>query len=345
MAKTSVPKLNTQIYEEATQWFVEFRSGDADERARRAFSEWVRVSPEHVRAYLEIAAIWNEGEMLDSERRYGDKIAVELAEIDNVLPLAEAPRQLLTQPASVDAPRSKVTRRNAIAATLLIVGSSLFAWLYLNEGIYRAGIGEQRSLMLADGSMVQLNSRSRIQVHLTDDERRVELLEGQALFLVAKDSTRAFVVTSDGVAVRAVGTQFDVYKRPDGTSVTVLEGQVEVASKSSAVVAGAAVLLTAGEQLMVTPDGANEPRRADVVAATAWTQRRIVFDSATLSDVAQEFNRYNVRQIVLKDADMTNFHISGVFSSTDPTSLIRFLRERPGIEVVESEDEIQISRR
>ena len=132
MAKTSVPKLNTQIYEEATQWFVEFRSGDADERARRAFSEWVRVSPEHVRAYLEIAAIWNEGEMLDSERRYGDKIAVELAEIDNVLPLAEAPRQLLTQPASVDAPRSKVTRRNAIAATLLIVGSSLCAWLYLN---------------------------------------------------------------------------------------------------------------------------------------------------------------------------------------------------------------------
>ncbi|MGH8242905.1 MAG: FecR family protein [Steroidobacteraceae bacterium] len=344
MSNAGARRLNTQIYEEATNWFVEFRAGDADEAARRVFSEWVRVSPQHVRAYLEIAAIWNEGAALDPERRYGDEELVALAVNDTVVSLPGGTPATPTDAHPVAASRPAFTRRFAMAATVLLAMGVLFSWLKLNEGVFRTGAGEQRSLVLADGSTVQLNSRSKLRVRFGEDQRDVELLEGQALFQVAKDAERPFVVKADGVAVRAVGTQFDVYKRKDSTTVTVLEGKVEVASDTSAQAVGKGIVLAAGEQVTVTSAGANEPRHADVAAATAWTQRRIVFDSATIADVAQEFNRYNARQIVLQDTDMTYLKNSVEFTSTDPTSLIRFLRERPGIAITETDGEIQVSR-
>ncbi len=81
---------------------------------------------------------------------------------------------------------------------------------------YATGIGEQRSIVLADGSTVDLNSRSKIRIRFSSERRGVELIEGQALFKVAKDHARPFVVDSDGTRVRAVGTQFDVYRKRRG---------------------------------------------------------------------------------------------------------------------------------
>jgi len=95
-------------------------------------------------------------------------------------------------------------------------------------------VGEQRSIALADGSIIDLNARSRIRVRLSKDERDVELLQGQALFHVAKDNSRPFVVRSDTTVVRAVGTEFDVYRKKNGTVITVLEGRVVVESPYAA---------------------------------------------------------------------------------------------------------------
>jgi hypothetical protein len=106
----------------------------------------------------------------------------------------------------------------------------------------------------------------------------------------------------------------------------------------------AGVLLSAGEQVTVTPrEVLPAPTPADVAAATAWTERRLIFEGARLSDVAQEFNRYNRRQLVLEGTQLSDFHVSGVFSSTDPTSLIRFLRAQPGMKLTETDKEIRIA--
>jgi transmembrane sensor len=386
MERKVQPKLNTQIYEEACDWFVEFRGGDLDTKARREFDLWVRKSPEHLAAYLEIAAIWNEGPSLDPKQEWpADTLIAQAAEDpDNVVQLS---RGSPDDPSHVtpiaeltaDFPHRRIPWPRA-AAAIASVGFAIGALIwtqYFRVPTYTTAIGEQRSIALADGSVVELNSRSKIQIRYSQQERDVDLLEGQALFHVAKDHARPFVVAADGTRVRAVGTQFDVYEKASGTVVTVVEGRVAIlragaaeldasdglasGSAISDISASAststltdfntptsdipnAVYLSAGEQLTVTPKTEQKTAHPNVASATAWTQRQLVFESASLSDVAEEFNRYNGRQLVIQDPKLYDFHISGVFSSTDPASLIRFLRQRPGVKVIETASEIRVAR-
>jgi len=106
----------------------------------------------------------------------------------------------------------------------------------------------------------------------------------------------------------------------------------------------APIYLSAGEQLVVTPVAMRKADHPNMAIATAWTQRQLAFEYALLSDVAEEFNRYNERQLVIEDPALYDFHITGVFSSSDPASLVRFLRERPGVRVTETASEIRVSK-
>jgi transmembrane sensor len=408
-------KMNTQIYEEAGAWFVECRGGDLDDAGRRDFDRWLRKSPEHLSAYIEIAAIWNEGPQFDADNKWSVEILISQArEADegSVTPLNNASAARLgtasdvkslrafrgssdAQEPEISRPRTSAWRRSAIAASVaaLTLAAGVFALWQFAAPTYATALGEQRSIQFDDGSTVDLNSRSKIRVRYSKQERDIELLEGQALFHVAHDVNRPFIVAVGATRVRAVGTEFDVYKKSNGTVVTVVEGRVSVystpelqrsdkagksmpsvpappqaavgatpvavpASRESenlpAPVAGpatasdpgigAVLLLAAGEQATVTTDATLKTANANIAGATAWREREIVFESATLSEVAEEFNRYNDRQLLIEDPALYDFHISGVFSSTDPESLIRFLRQRPGVRVSETGREIRVEK-
>jgi transmembrane sensor len=433
MDRQARSKMNNQIYEEACTWFVECRAGDLDDAGRREFDRWLRKSPEHLSSYLEIAAIWNAGPQLDPTAKWSADMLIEHALSsgdDNVVPLhgvalgettapgaapasaVSAQESLTTEPAqALTAVRTRATaphnawftswRRFAIAASVLAIVGGALTMLELSSPIYATALGEQRSLQFEDGSTVELNSRSKIRVKYSKAERDVELIEGQALFHVAHDVRRPFIVAVGATRVRAVGTQFDVYKRSNGTVVTVVEGRVAVYSAprefmsqtsgdaprlspiealppkrparlssgartpSGSSPTGAALppdgetsprnspgvgltsssfLVSAGEQLTVTAEVAQKTASPNIAGATAWRDREIVFEAATLSDVAEEFNRYNQHKLVIEDPELYGFHISGIFSSTDPDSLIKFLRERPGVKVTEASGEIRIER-
>jgi transmembrane sensor len=101
--------------------------------------------------------------------------------------------------------------------------------------------------------------------------------------------------------------------------------------------------LSAGEQVTVDSATASKPKRANVAATTAWTQQRLVFFRTPLTEVAEEFNRYNKRQLAVRDTELRTFHVSGTFSSTDPASLIRFLRAQPELQVSETSSEIDVT--
>ena len=373
-------KFNMQIYEEACDWFIECRAGDLDNAARAEFDRWLRKSPEHQGAYLEIAAIWNEGPSLDPSNRWGpDELIVQAAEDPaNIIAWERTrstshhtpppvPNRTETNERTTAATFPGRRRLFAIAASVLLATAALATYMLTTSGVYATALGEQRSLPLSDGSTVELNSLSKIRVGYTEHQRTVDLLQGQALFHVAKDATRPFIVRIGETRVRAVGTQFDVYRKPDGTIVTVVEGRVAILNEGrppgprhegepglrdpspgtevgdfAQQEGGGAIFLTAGEQLTVSPKRARKTVHPNLAGATSWTQRQLVFDSASLADVAEEFNRYNERKLVVDPSALETLHVSGVFSSTDPASLIRFLRDRPSLRVTETPTQIRV---
>jgi len=354
--KSSRAIISSQIVEEASEWLINFRVGDVDARALKDFDIWLRRSPEHIQAYLQIAEVWMDLPSVMAKLDIQELIAGARSEANNVVslnPFAETSKY-----------RPKAPRRVLLAASIVLTcaGATFFAWFTAHRiPTYATKIGEQRSIVLADGSRIDLNARSHIRIRFTETERNVDLLQGQALFTVARNKSRPFDVQIGGTRVRAVGTQFDVYRKESGTTVTVLEGRVAVLSEGHVVqhlpaspspersqsqrpLAQLTMLVSAGEQVIVAPGAISQPKPADVSAATAWTQRRLVFNSTGLAQVAEEFNRYNARQLVIQDAQLEELRISGVYSSTDPASLLRFLRAQPGISVTETSAEVRIAR-
>lgn len=338
---------NKQILEEASAWFVDFRVGDIDARSRQHFHDWLRRSPEHIQAYLDIAMTYAEVQAPDANAEL-DVTAL----IDAARSTADINVVSISGPRSTESARSSSSTKRilAIAASLVLI-VAFASWQYAHRETYTTGVGEQRSLVLADGSTVQLNSRSRIRVRYTDHERRIELLEGQALFQVAKNKQRPFVVRSGDAHVRAVGTEFDVYRKHTGTVVTVVEGRVSIDFAGSAQTPeplatfdAPAILLTAGEQLNVGDKRVAKPQVVNPSTAIAWTQRQLIFENASLDEVAEEFNRYSARPIIVDAQALDSFHVSGTYSSSNPESLLRFLRIQPGIKLIETDREIRIAR-
>jgi transmembrane sensor len=370
---------NQQILEEAAVWFATFRSQELAESARHEFQEWLKRSPEHIRAYLEIAATYADIPAPDEGRTPPELIAMAKASAEINVRSLNAGRQRAGGEAASAASskaRGSLASRVALAASVLIfVG--IGSWFYFERNTYRTDIGEQRSVTLSDGSIVELNARSKVHIAFGDDERDVELIAGQALFRVAKDHRRPFIVHAGATSVRAVGTQFDVYRKSTGTTVTVIEGRVAVLSKAGETPGLAAeplrnrtsegagpeampkhppdanastpgrmmqAFLGAGEQMTVTPSGAEKSERPNIAAATAWTQHQLVFDGTPLADVLEEFSRYTTRRLVIDSPELAQLRISGQYTSSSPDSLLRFLRLQKGVVVTESGGETHIRR-
>jgi transmembrane sensor len=334
--RTSV---NEQIQDEATEWFIRFCEDEVDGSACEEFDAWLRVSPQHVRAYLDISAFWvAAGSMTRTPKVDVDLLVQRARAAGNVVALDRT----IKPEAPVKGERSVHRLRLAVAASLLFTCLALGTWKWwqvVRYPSYATQFGEQRTFTLEDGSVVELNARTRIRVRFTDAGRDVDLIEGQALFRVAKNPDRPFIVASGNTRVRAVGTEFDVYQKARGTVVTVVEGRVSVSAPPArpatpAADAGAQtdpVLLSAGEQVTVTSHRVAAPSRANVAQAMAWTEGKLVFDSTPLSEVVQEFNRYNARPLSIDDPQVLALHISGAFRTTDSAQLIRLLSERFGL--------------
>lgn len=345
--------MNTQIREEAAEWLVEFRVDEVDAAMRDRFATWLRTSPEHVRIYLELVAFWDDAGAYDRNRNLDVESLIALARAESNV-VAIEPVQAASKLPHVQ----RRTRRFALAsaAAVAVVTVAMTAWFILSQGAsYQTGVGQQLSVGLSDGSSVELNARSRIRVRYSDHERSVELIAGQALFRVAKDANRPFVVVSGDTRVRAVGTQFDVHRKRVTTVVTVLEGRVALLQPAASTLLSASspstsplVEIAAGEQVTVTASAKPTPYRANIETATAWTQQQIVFEHAPLPDVAEEFNRFNQRRLLIEGEALADFRVSGNFPALDPTSLprfLRFLRAQPGIEVHESDDRIVVTQK
>jgi transmembrane sensor len=243
-----------------------------------------------------------------------------------------------------------------LAAALAVVALMLaFAtWWLQDPTAYSTAHAEQRSWRMPDGSTVHLNSSSEIKVKFDAQRREVELIRGQALFQVAKDPQRPFWVHAGSTVVKAVGTEFDVYRQPRRTLISVVEGRVAVwhlpddptaqLSPAGEPVGGPIAQLDSGQQAHITRDSTIVSERpADVRKTVAWLQRQVMFDHDPLGSAVEEFNRYAELQIRIDDPSLRALEISGIFSAYDAESFIRFLERQPEMRLRRAGNEIVVT--
>jgi transmembrane sensor len=324
------------VTEQAQAWIHHPPGMDAP--ARATFAAWLRRSPQHVQSYLQMLAVEREFRGLDPAREIDVDALIARAH-DNVVPLNPG---LDTRPAAAPAVAARQRRTPRLAAALvLFVGAGALGWLWWSAHgpqTYRTATGQQQRIKLPDGTMVELNTQSRLRTRFTDAGRDIYLPAGEALFDVHPDA-RPFRVHVNGATITDIGTQFNVYARPGLTTVSVLEGAVEISSAAgtSAAAAGAApktVRVDTGEAADITAVGRARPREdIDVAQATAWRQRRLWFQGTELGQIAEEFNRYNAApKIIVEDETLRTRRFSGVFNADDPKSFVQFLYQDAGID-------------
>lgn len=220
---------------EAADWFARLQAGEMERAERQQFVEWLRESYIHVTEMLRIARIHGELKQFEHWARIstGSKTAE-----DNVvqLPPPDAnPLQVTGEgrdPRSgkAEAPQRPRLMFFALAATILLVVATAFVLPRMRGQVIETERGERREVVLSDGSVLQVDPETRLRVKYADDVRRVFLERGRALFHVAKNANRPFLVQADDTTVRAVGTAFGVEQQTRGVVVTVAEGKVAVSS-------------------------------------------------------------------------------------------------------------------
>jgi transmembrane sensor len=330
------------LAEEAAHWLVELEEPDGATLAR--FAAWLETSPRHVEEFLLASAVWKEFEHFDAARRFDIEKLIDEAR-NNVRTVGLAPSG--GAPTSPSRAQTRNVRWIALAAAAMaaaiVVGIAVWQAPRLQPESYATVRGEQRALKLEDGSVVYLNTQSRVQVQFSKEARVIRLLEGEAMFNVEHDAARPFRVLAGSTVIQAIGTRFNVYRSAAGATVSVVEGVVQISPEATS---AAPPRVSAGEVARISADGAIVTRAVpDLAQIVSWRERRLVFRADRLEDVATQFNRYNAVQIRIEDDAVRGKQITGVFDADDPRSFVQFLQRDGALEVTDGDGEISIRRR
>lgn len=297
------------ISQEAAEWFARMKDPRVPLDDRRRFLRWLQQSQVHVAEYLTVAGIDGDLRRAHLTLAFADDTA------SNVIGLfAASERSTAVAPAPWK-----------VAATIAAFGLATLLFLAVrttwHERSFQTELGQWRTVTLADGSELQLGPNTLLTLDLSDAQRTIGLVRGEAYFKVAKDPRRAFVVEVNAFAVRAVGTGFAVSRRK-GVIVTVSEGVVRVApsaaSKKSR--AGDDVQIQADYQLRIADEWPVQPSRIDIRYALAWRDRQLMFQGRdTLAAAVEEFNLRNRVQLQL-DPRVAGLPVRGSFDASDPVA-------------------------
>lgn len=210
-------------------------------------------------------------------------------------------------------------RRWAAAAAVVAASVGIGLWLDFTAHHPSTAIGEVRQVPLEDGSRVTLDTGSRVDVEYQGQTRLVTLERGVALFDVAKDPLRPFVVHAGHTRVRAVGTSFLVRRSDRGEEVIVIHGTVDVWRDLES--PESSVRLTARHRALASSTAVSLPQALsapEIARATAWESGIIELTGQTLAEASAEFNRYNLHQRIAVNSALANETVVGRFQSTDP---------------------------
>lgn len=290
--------------EEAADWFARLKKRDVPTADLDAHRLWYK-DPGNKAAYDAVDAFWRQSQAMKTD--------------PDIQAAIQAARE---RAVATRSQRRAILGLGVAVASTVVAG--IVAWRVFAPPTYSTGVGEQRLVQLSDGSSVRLDTASRISVRMSGERRDVRLERGRALFEVAHDSRRPFVVQAGDTSVTALGTRFDVRRDGEGARVNLINGSVEVrAAKANA----SRHWRLAPGQAVSTLDPVPTPRAVDLAAATSWTTGRLIFQASPLDEAVAEVNRYNRVRIVLEVGRLAKAPVSGAFDAGDTEAFAHAMAE------------------
>lgn len=314
------------IEAQAAEWLAR-RDGEGwTEQHQQELDAWIDAATAHRVAWLRLESVWRRADRLGS--------------------LHNPERKAV--PVTPVWPALNARAWRIAAGVAVLVGA---AWLGL-AGLrteperYQTALGQSTALALQDGTRVTLNTNTRMRASLAASQRTVWLDKGEAYFEVTHDASRPFVVEVGTRRVTVLGTRFSVRRDDNGqVRVNVVDGRVQV-SPAGAAAAGAPAIIARNDSLIAAGDAVLVSHQTDLQTASrlSWRQGRLVLDQMTLAQAAQEFNRYNQRQLVIADPVAAQMRIGGSFNVDNIDGFARLLQQGMGLKVERQGDTIKIYR-
>ena len=340
------PAVTPDIAAEAAVWVARLHGPDRSPRMEREFLAWQARSAVHREAFERCTETW-----------------LDVPKVTLASAFATAGAGRFDRHEAGPGARGRPVRWAWAMAfmALLLGGVALFEY-GRGEGVYRTGIGEQRQVVLDDGTRMSLNTNTQVRVAFEPTQRSVSVDDGEALFEVAKDARRPFVVRVAGSEVVAVGTVFAVRFTPgggkasDALAVTLVEGRVTVrpaAGERGGGIAPARPLpMQPGERIRLAKASgvgraAAEPLtdRPSMEEALAWKRGEAVFDDTSLADAVAEMNRYSRTPIVLLgDAMLSGLRVSGVYRTGDNLAFAHAVAALHGLALHEGQGRLELGK-
>jgi transmembrane sensor len=339
------PDPKSPVYEQAAYWCLRLCDDDVEPDEIEAALAWQDESSAHREAFARVETFWRATEKLTwrtfpsihvpsrvraSRRRWAWAAAVLLV---------AGTLSFLAQE------RSPVPSGPVLANSAGVVSPPVSPE---QEAPARLGTsaGENRTVTLEDGSEVILGGASAIAVNYLPSERRIALLAGEALFRVAKNPDRPFLVDAGDGETQAVGTVFNVHRGPDSVTVTVVEGVVNVqpGPDQKGERSLQAARLVAGHQVSYSNKGVIGPiQKAPIERATSWKDGELTFIDRSLADVVADLNRYSERPIKIDDDALKPLRITGRVTVGKMDEWLRALEKNLPIRIVATTGSVTLS--
>jgi transmembrane sensor len=318
------------IEERAALWLVRRQEPQWNAADQAELDAWLRESTLHEVAFLRLEYGWNKVDRLTVLRR------------------PPAPCQEIAEARSAPAQRSARRPLAWLAAAAVLVLSVALLYAYgdlFTRDLYATTIGGHEIVPLPDGSRIELNTDTRVRTSFSGQTRSVWLERGEAYFDVARDPSRPFVVYAGNRRVTVLGTKFSVRLDSDANRVqlAVAEGRVQLDELRVSEPAPPMIAI-GGEKVIAEGTSLRVESRSGKILATdlSWRQGLLTFDQTTLAAAADEFNRYNRKQLVVEPA-AAEIRIGGSFEAANVDGFVRLLHDGFGLNVAESDSEILIS--
>jgi transmembrane sensor len=331
------------IPEQAAEWLLRWHCGDLSIAERFEYLTWLKTSPVHIAETLRMCRLYSWLE--------ATKLKLFVTNEDNFSNVVELPPLRERAASGTNGAGWQSLWKVRIAAGAAAIGLSALlalgakvAWF---DHTMRTQASEWRSIQLADGSSVSAAPYTRIHHDIGDEERLITLEQGSAVFRVAKDASRPFLVDTGIVVVKATGTEFGVERHGGTVTITVSEGSVAVLSGQSGTAEFASVPLGIDEQLTIS--GERQPEFAKVEDGKEyleWGRGVLHFKSGNeIRHAVERFNRSNEVKIVV-DKVTGERQIRGVFELNDPETFAAVLEDLTGASLVrEGPDRLSIKPR